>query len=190
MDSGLLHSFVWHDAFTFLWVGLFPYVYRSLFTCTLVSFHIDFGLLHSSVWHSLTLSHLSFDAWLWNFTLRLFCCYVTLDSFQIVNFFWSWKWNAFRETQCDVYMHIRTCVYVKRDLYICKKRPNAMWDPMDDCEYTHWVSFYVYTGLIWNVECVWPWNWNALHGLACYGVATISRLLKIIGLFCRILSLL
>jgi len=33
-------------------------------------------------------------------------------------------------------------------------------------------------------------NFTSFHGSVWYGVATSSRLLKIIGLFCRILSLL
>jgi len=151
-----------------MYTGLFPYRFRAV------------------AFISVTLTD-AFVFFLWRMTMKfhfasfLLLCHVGL--FSNCEFFLVLK------VECLSWDPMR-CIYAHTYMCICKKRPNAMWDPMDDCEYTHWVSFYVYTGLIWNVECVWPWNWNALHGLACYGVATISRLLKIIGLFCRILSLL
>ena len=55
-------------------------------------------------------------------------------------------------------------------------------------KYTHtWV--YIHVVCVYRVcVCVWVYVWVHTHTVG-YGVATISRLLKMIGLFCRISSL-
>jgi len=73
-----------------------------------------------------------------------------------------------------IYVHIYTYIHspLRRRVYVCR---------ISQCRYVPNIKRYMYN--------VYDTPYTPTY-IACYGLATISRLLKIIGLFCRISSLL
>jgi len=174
-------SYVWHDLFIYMtWLILAIRPLRHSFICATWLIHTC-DMTHSDSTTTTALIHLCkvTDSHVWH------------DSFIYV----TWLIHICAMTHSDyttttalIYLCKMTDSHVWHDSFICLTRLIQICDT--------WLIQTIrplqhsFIGVTWLILCVWhdsfrQYDHYSIHSFVWYGVATISRLLKIKGLFCK-----
>jgi len=144
------------------------------FICIYICTHYTFCKSHMQLFHNSARLHICdmmhSYVWVWiishSFIYDAFICVTWLIHMCYMTHSYVWH-DAFTMLWCVSQSF--TCV--TWHIHVCDMTPSHVWHD-------------IFIRATWLIHAC-----GMIHSL-CYGVATISRLLKIIGLFCRISSLL
>ena len=132
------------------------------------------------VWHS-------YVTWLIHMRQEAITHYMTLSVVTWLVHTWhdSFMCVTWLIHMCDVaHTHVTWLMYTWHDSRICDMTHTyVIFGP---CVRDMAHSYVPWLMHRWHGAFIWKWLIHTWHGAYVYGLATMSRLLKIIGLFCRI----